>query len=116
MKDLMRQIRIILTGWIVAVCCLVLTGCDGSGRMDHPEDPQGRYSQQISVARTVLDRKTDWGSRAEWEVVKTSSGWKVTAWRIEHPNEKGAKRYVPWGYAIIEMDNNMSPQYYRAGK
>lgn len=113
----MRLFRIHSAIGCLVACLALLAGCDGhSGRMENPESPSGRYSQQIAVGRQVLDKKADWGDRAEWEVVKTSDGWKVTAWRVEHREAKGAKRYVPWGYAIIELDRNLAPMSYRAGR
>lgn len=75
--------------------------------MAHPEDPQGRYHDQIEVARRLLEQREDWADRAEWEVEKSGDGWEVTAWRVEHPDKKGAERYLPWGYSVIELDHRM---------
>lgn len=84
--------------------------------MEHPESPTGRYQAQIAVAKKVLEQKEDWASRAEWEVVKTGNGWEVYAWRVEHPEAKGAKRYLPWGYSVIELDNGLVPlSYHKKG-
>jgi hypothetical protein len=81
--------------------------------MAHPEDPQGRYRAQIEAANRLLQQKEDWADRAEWEVVKTTAGWELTAWRVEHPNEKGPARYVPWGYSVIELDSRLVAVKYR---
>jgi hypothetical protein len=81
--------------------------------MEHAEDPQGRYRDQIAVAQRVLAQEEDWAGRAEWEVTKKESGWEVTAWRIEHPDRKGPDRYVPWGYSVIELDSRMTAVDYR---
>lgn len=75
--------------------------------MAHPEDPQGRYHDQIEAARRLLEQREDWADRAEWEVEKSGDGWKVTAWRVEHADKKGAERYLPWGYSVIELDHRM---------
>lgn len=75
--------------------------------MAHPEDPQGRYHDQIEAARRLLEQREDWADRAEWEVEKCGDGWEVTAWRVEHPDKKGAERYLPWGYSVIELDHRM---------
>lgn len=84
--------------------------------MEHPEDPQGRYRYQIEVAQRVLEQNEDWGSRAEWEVEKTEDGWEITAWRVEHPENKGPNRYVPWGYSVIKLDSRMNAvDYHRKG-
>ena len=83
--------------------------------MAHPEDPEGRYKVQISAARRLLDQKVDWANRAEWEVQKQGAGWKVYAWRVEHPEAKGPMRYLPWGYFLIELDRNDQPVHYKFG-
>ncbi|HZR17007.1 MAG TPA: hypothetical protein VFE51_06755 [Verrucomicrobiae bacterium] len=80
--------------------------------MKNPEDPQGRYCEQIAVAKHVLEQKEDWADRAEWEVLKLDDGWRVIAWRVEHADRKGAERYLPWGYSIIELDSRLVPAHY----
>lgn len=85
----------------------VLSGCGRARRMEQPEDPNGRYSEQIAVARRVLEQKEDWADRAEWEVVKSADGWEMIAWRVEHPDRQGPERYLPWGYSVIELDRRL---------
>jgi hypothetical protein len=80
--------------------------------MAHPEDPAGPYREQISAARRVLERNENWASRAEWEVQPSDDGWKVVAWRVEHPAAKGADRYSPAGYSVIELDRRMAAVHY----
>ena len=75
--------------------------------MGQAEDPQGRFHDQIAAARQLLEQKEDWADRADWEVKKTADGWEVIAWRVEHPQEKGANRYLPWGFSVIELDGRM---------
>lgn len=82
--------------------------------MERPEDPQGRYREQIAAAHRLLAQKESWSDRAEWEVVKTRDGWEVTAWRVEHPDQKGANRYLPWGCSVIELDSRLVAVGYRA--
>ena len=103
--------------WIIALFLSLLTGCGGKmGRMEQPEDPQGRYHNQIVVAKRLLEQKEDWADRAEWEVLKSDDGWEVIAWRVEHPERKGSDRYLPWGYAVIELDARMvAVHYHRKG-
>jgi hypothetical protein len=93
--------------WIAALVML-LAGCNGGGEhMSQAEDPQGRYREQIAASQRVLSQKENWAGRAEWEVVDTGDGWKVIAWRIEHPEAKGAARYLPWGYSVINLDRRL---------
>ena len=100
--------------WTVALFLGLLCGCGGPpGRMEHPEDPQGRYRVQIEAAARLLAQHESWANRAEWEVLETSSGWQAIAWRVEHPARKGADRYLPWGYSVIELDSRMEPVSYR---
>ena len=99
--------------WILSLIITVHCGCGGqNGRMERPEDPQGRYREQIAAAQHLLDQKEDWADRAEWEVLKSSQGWEVIAWRVEHPERRGPSRYVPWGYSVIELDSRSVPTKY----
>jgi len=94
--------------WMIALFLSLLSGCGGKpGRMEQSENPQGRYRDQIAVAKKVLAQKENWAERAEWEVLDTGDGWRVIAWRIEHPERKGSDRYLPWGYSVIELDRRM---------
>lgn len=103
--------------WIIALLLALLLGCGGQpGRMDQPEDPQGRYSEQIAAAKRLLEQKEDWAGRAEWEVLQSADGWEVVAWRVEHPDRKGSDRYLPWGYSVIELDRRLvAVHYHRKG-
>lgn len=75
--------------------------------MASAEDPHGRYHDQIAVAQRLLEQKENWADRAEWEVMRTDVGWEVIAWRVEHPDQKGPDRYLPWGYSTIKLDNRL---------
>ena len=97
----------------LALCLALLAGCGGHARMEHPEDPDGRYRFQITAARRLLEQEEQWADRAEWEVRKSGDGWEVIAWRVEHPDRKGPERYLPWGYSIIELDSRMVAVRYR---
>lgn len=84
--------------------------------MAQAENPQGRYHDQIAAAKQLLEQNEDWADRAEWEVNKTADGWEVTAWRVEHPDKRGAARYLPWGFSTIELDARMTAvDYHRHG-
>jgi hypothetical protein len=103
--------------WIIGLVLLLACGCGGkTGRMEQPENPMGRYRDQIAVARRVLEQREDWADRAEWEVSKCGGGWRVTAWRVEHPQSKGSDRYLPWGYSVIDLDSRIvAVGYHRKG-
>jgi hypothetical protein len=94
--------------WIIVLFVSMFIGCSGNtSRMEHPEDPQGRYREQIAAAKRALEQNADWADRAEWEVLESGDGWKVIAWRVEHPDRKGSDRYLPWGYSTIELDRRL---------
>ena len=100
--------------WVMVLLLSLLVGCGHTaGRMEHPEDPQGEYRDQIEAARRVLEQKEDWADRVEWEVRKSADGWEVIAWRVEHPDRKGPERYVPWGYSVIELDSRLVAIHYQ---
>jgi hypothetical protein len=102
--------------WIIPVFLSfsLLAGCGHqAGRMDHPEDVRGRYHDQIAVAKRLLEQKENWADRAEWEVLQADEGWKVIAWRVEHPERKGSDRYLPWGYSVIELDSRLVTVHYQ---
>jgi hypothetical protein len=103
--------------WIIALSFSLLAGCGVKpARMEQPEDPQGRYRDQIAVAQRLLEQKEDWADRAEWEVLQSGEGWEVIAWRVEHPERKGPDRYLPWGYSVIELDSrSVAVHYHRKG-
>jgi hypothetical protein len=94
-----------------------MCGCgEKTGRMEHPEDPHGPYHDQIAVAKRLLEQKENWPDRVEWEVLPNGDGWKVVAWRVEHPERKGSDRYLPWGYSVIELDRRLTAvHYHKAG-
>jgi hypothetical protein len=83
------------------------------GRMEYPEDPSGRYREQISAARRVLAQNESWADRAEWEVQQTKDGWEVTAWRVERSDRSGSERYLPWGYSVITLDRRLTAIHYK---
>jgi hypothetical protein len=101
----------------MAMLTCLLAGCDdGPSPMSRAEDPVGRYADQIAVAARVLEQRENWADRAEWEVQRTDEGWKVIAWRIEHPEKQGSDRYVPWGYSVIELDRRLVAIHYSHAK
>jgi uncharacterized protein YceK len=102
---------------MIALFLALLSGCGGKpGRMEQPENPQGRYQGQIAAAKRLLQQKENWAGRAEWEVLPSDAGWQVTAWRVEHPERKGSDRYLPWGYSVIELDSRLvAVHYHRKG-
>lgn len=103
--------------WILLALLLLAGGCrEPVVRMERPENPNGPYREQIAAARRLLAQRENWADRAEWEIIKTGDGWRAIAWRVEHPEAKGADRYLPWGYSVIELDRrSIAVEYHRKG-
>ena len=108
------RVRRLARLWIFLLTLVLLLGCGPKfARMERPEVPQGRYHEQIAVAKRLLDQKEDWADLAEWEVIKSGDGWQVIIWRVEHPDRAGPNRDLPWGYSVIEIDSRMVAVGYR---
>ena len=58
----------------------------------------------------------DWADKAEYKVEKHPDGWRVTAWRVVHPEKTGNARYVPWGYRVIIVDRRGKVAEYKNAK
>lgn len=99
---------------VLLASLLTLVGCNsGPARMAQPESPEGVFRNHIAAARKLLEQNENWCSRAEWEVLPSGAGWRVIAWRVEHPQMSGPDRYLPWGYSVIELDSRLTPVSYR---
>jgi hypothetical protein len=109
----MRRIAVMVRAAVVTL--LVTTvACD------KPEPPEANLQASIrkeieEAARRVVEQKEDWAERAEFRIYKVDDMWRVTAWRVVHPEAKGNKRYVPWGARTMLIDRNYHVQEYRSG-
>ena len=59
----------------------------------------------MRAARRAVAQFDDWADRAEFKLERRKEQWHVTAWRVEHPEAKGNKRYVPWGRRELVIDD-----------
>src|SRR5262245_13804394 len=64
-----------------------------------------KETEIIERARRAVAQNEDWESRAEYKIERRGAQWQVTAWRVEHPEEKGNRRYLPWGNRRIILDD-----------
>ena len=81
----------------------ILVGC-GNG----PSDPARMSDKEKDIlerAKRAVAQYEDWEDRAEYKIERRGSQWQVTAWRVEHPEEKGDRRYLPWGNRRIILDD-----------
>jgi hypothetical protein len=74
------------------------------------KEPQERTytdkeKQIMWAARKAVAQFDDWADRAEFKLERRKEQWHVTAWRVEHPEAKGNKRYVPWGRREMVIDD-----------
>ena len=81
----------------------LLSGC--SERPSDPAKMSGKEKEILERAKRAVAQHEDWEDRAEYKIERRGSQWQVTAWRVEHPEEKGDKRYVPWGNRRIILDD-----------
>jgi len=92
--------------WLCVV--LWLMGCSGdSGAGVRPDSPglSAKEREIVVAARRAVAQFDDWADRAEFKLERRGNVWHVTAWRVVHPEAKGSKRYVPWGYRQLVIDD-----------
>lgn len=59
----------------------------------------------LQAARQAVGQFEDWANRAEFKYERRDGVWHVTAWRVENPQAKGNRRYVPWGSRHMIIDD-----------
>ena len=104
------KIALLLASLVVAL----LLGCS-----EQPTDPaklSDKEKEVMAIARKAVAQFDDWADRAEFRIKRGRTEWHVTAWRVEQPNEKGNKRYVPWGRREIVIDDAGKVLSYANGK
>jgi hypothetical protein len=92
----------------------IIAGCS-----EEPASPQSFTAEQqeiIAAASKAVSQYEDWADRAEYKIEKHAVGWRVTAWRVAHPEAKGNARYVPWGYRVILVDRRGKVVEYQNSK
>jgi hypothetical protein len=91
---------------LLQLTCLIAAGLVACS--DRPAEPAKLSDQEkevVRIARKAISQFDDWADRAEFKIERRGSEWHVTAWRVEHPAEKGNRRYVPWGRREIVIDD-----------
>lgn len=87
-----------------ALLCLA-TACSPSASKAKNLDPAVE-KRLIDLARLTVSQKEDWVDRAEFQIERRGDEWRVTAWRVDHPEATGKQRYVPWGFRIVVIDDH----------
>lgn len=87
-----------------ALLCLA-TACSPSGSKASNLDPAVE-KRLLDLARLTVSQKEDWVDRAEFQIERHGDEWRVTAWRVDHPEATGKQRYVPWGFRIVVIDDH----------
>jgi len=89
-----------------------------AGGCDVPEDrwpppPRDRWEKRlIEAARRQVDQYDGWGEVA-WVVERHEGKWRVQAWQIVNPQNKGRMRCVPWAVRGLIFDNDANLVAYR---
>ncbi len=66
----------------------------------------------IESARRAVDQYDGWAEIA-WVVDRRKDLWRVQAWRIVHPDQKGRNRCAPYAVRVIELRNDGEVVAYR---
>jgi hypothetical protein len=99
---------------IAAVALLVTAASCSQTKSDEAEVSADLRRKIEAAAREVVKKEEDWVERAEFRIYQEGDGWRVTAWRVEHPEATGNKRYVPWGARTMTLDRNYRVLEYRS--
>jgi hypothetical protein len=110
----MRFIRTIARTAAVALL-VTAASCSQKKQSDEAEVSADVRRKIEAAARDVVNKEEDWVERAEFRIYQEGDGWRVTAWRVEHPEATGNKRYVPWGARTMTLDRNFRVLEYRSG-
>ena len=94
-----------MTRLLQLACMLVVGLVACSERPTEPAKLSDKEKEIVWIARKAVAQFDDWAERAEFKIERKKSEWHVTAWRVEHPEEKGNKRYVPWGRREMVIDD-----------
>ncbi len=82
---------------------LLVAGCSETEPEARKLSDKEKYI--IRAAEKAVAQFEDWADRAEFKLERRNEQWHVTAWRVEHPEAKGNKRYVPWGRRELVIDD-----------
>ena len=90
---------------LTAVLLSMIAGCSPASSKAANLDPAVE-KRLIDLARLTVSQKEDWVDRAEFQIERRGDEWRVTAWRVVHPEATGKQRYVPWGFRIVVIDDH----------
>jgi hypothetical protein len=91
--------------WLSSLCLLVLLAAGCAERESQPRAYTDKEKEILRAARKAVAQFDDWADRAEFKIQRRKEQWHVTAWRVEHPEAKGNRRYVPWGRREMIIDD-----------
>lgn len=66
----------------------------------------------IETARRVVDQYDGWTDIA-WVVEREKNLWRIQAWRIVYPKERGRNRCAPYAVRLIEIQDDGEVTAYR---
>ena len=83
----------------------MLAGCAGNGAHWPPPITTARERELVEAAKGAVDQHDGWGGNAEYVIERRGALWRVTAWKIVHPDKQGKMRCVPWFARTVVIDD-----------
>ena len=95
---------------------LVLLGLAGCSDQASAPPLSEKEKEMVAVARRAVAQFETWPDNAEYVIERRGQLWRVSAWRVVHPEAKGRQRFVPWGVRIVSIDDTGRVVAYGTGK
>ena len=90
---------------VVFAAAVLLAGCTESDPHWPPPLASARERELVAAAKDAVDQHDGWGGKAEYVIERRGAFWRVTAWKIVHPEKKGKMRCVPWLASTVVIDD-----------
>lgn len=84
---------------------LFLIGCVESDPNWPPPLTSARDRELVEAAKAAIDQHDGWGGNAAYVVERRGALWRVSGWKIVHPEKKGKMRCVPWLVRTVIIDD-----------
>ena len=93
-----------------------LAGCADNDPNWPPPITSQRDRELLDAAKSAIDQHDGWGGNAEYVIERRGALWRVTAWKIVHPEKQGKLRCVPWLSITVVIDDQTRVVDYLRGK
>ncbi|MCC6233913.1 MAG: hypothetical protein IT580_14810 [Verrucomicrobiales bacterium] len=96
----------------LTLASLLLGACEND-RLNWPPPPRSDTERRmIEAARHAVAQYDGW-SEIAWVVDRQPQHWRVQAWRIVYPAERGRNRCAPYAVRVIELKDDGEVLAYR---